>query len=66
MVVEIFLFLVASYLILGFCFAIFFILKGAKILDPVVKSSSVSFCLLLMPASVLIWPWLLIKILRRG
>lgn len=65
MVAEVFLFILVSYLVLGLVFSFFFFVKGAKILDPVVAVSGFSFRLLLVPASILLWPFLLKKIFRR-
>lgn len=63
---TIFLFILSLYLILGGLFAIFFLSKAIYKMDSLVKSSSIAFRLILIPASVLLWPYLLLKIFKRN
>lgn len=50
---------VGIYLILGFLFAIVFVTKGIYTIDADTKGSSFGFRMLIFPASVTFWPWLL-------
>lgn len=57
---------VELYLGLGLGFAIWFAAKGSGRLDPVAKNGSAGFRLLLLPGATILWPFLLVRILRGG
>ncbi|MES1223279.1 MAG: hypothetical protein ABUT20_47735 [Bacteroidota bacterium] len=61
MIVEIFLIVVAAYLILGLLFAIPFIVKGVTIIDEGAHGSSVGFRIIIIPGVIVFWPFLLKK-----
>jgi hypothetical protein len=48
-----------TYLLLGLLFAIAFAAKGCKVLDEGAATSGVAFRLMIVPASLLLWPHLL-------
>lgn len=52
-------YVVLTYLLLGLLFAIAFAVKGCKVLDDGANTSGVAFRLMLVPASLLLWPHLL-------
>ena len=54
----------ALYLVLGGVFAIGFALTWAGRLDPVAKEGSVGFRLLILPGAALLWPWLLLRVVK--
>lgn len=54
----------AAYLALGLAFAVPFSLRWAGRLDPVARSGSAGFRLLILPGAMLLWPLLLLKLLR--
>jgi hypothetical protein len=48
----------AAYLMVGFVFALFFVRRGASVIDPAAAPAGVGFRLIILPASALLWPWL--------
>jgi len=52
------------YLLVGFLFGVFFILIGANWLDPAVKGSGWKFRLLILPGSIILWPFLVYKLFK--
>ena len=54
----------AAYLALGLVFAVPFALHWAGRLDPVARSGSAGFRLLILPGAMLLWPLLLFRLLR--
>ncbi|MBM4187470.1 MAG: hypothetical protein FJ206_09180 [Gemmatimonadetes bacterium] len=58
--------IIEGYLVVGLIFALWFIGRGAGRLDPVAKTGSAAFRLLLLPASTLLWPLLAWRIVRGG
>ncbi|NJL29216.1 MAG: hypothetical protein HC897_15705 [Thermoanaerobaculia bacterium] len=48
----------AIYTSIGLVFALAFALRGAGRIDPMAKSGSWGFRVLIIPASVALWPWL--------
>ena len=53
-----------AYVAVGFLFALAFITKGAGTIDENAKSSGFVFRLLILPASTLLWPYLLRRWLK--
>ncbi len=53
------------YVVAGLVFGAYYVKAGAARLDPAAKGSSLGFRLMLFPAAVALWPWLL-KRLRQG
>ena len=61
MTLEIILALVAIYLLFGFVFAIAFIIKGVDKVDETAHGSSIGFRIIIIPGSMVFWPFLLKK-----
>lgn len=55
---------VAAYGLVGFVFAIAFVLRGAAKIDHAAKSSPWSFRLMILPGAAVLWPVLLVKWMR--
>ncbi len=53
------------YLGIGLLFSIWFVLVGAKKIDNGMEDTPFHFKLILIPGSVLMWPVMLIKILKK-
>lgn len=62
---NIFLYALSIYFLLGIIFSVFFLLKAIHSMDNLVKSSGIVFRLFLVPASILLWPYLLYIIAKR-
>ena len=57
-------YLALAYLGAGLLFAVPFVARWAGRLDPAARAGSPGFRLLVLPGSALLWPVLLIKLLR--
>jgi hypothetical protein len=57
-------FLVELHLACGLVFALFFVTRGAGVVDPAARTGTRGFRVLLVPGSALLWPWLLARWLR--
>ncbi len=53
------------YFGLGLLFALYFISKGAKKIDPAMNESKIAVKLLILPGSILLWPMLLYKLMKN-
>ena len=53
--------MVGIYLLLGLLFSLFFLWKGAAKIDAGAEGGSIGFKLLILPATVVFWPFLLYK-----
>lgn len=53
------------YLVIGLLFSIWFVLKGAKMLDDGMLGTPFHLKLILIPGSILLWLPLTIKLLRK-
>ncbi len=49
---------IGLYLALGLVFAIAFVIRGARKIDPAAAQGTLGFRLIIMPGAVLLWPWL--------
>ncbi|MGE0442245.1 MAG: hypothetical protein AB7L66_05520 [Gemmatimonadales bacterium] len=56
---------VLTYLAAGALFAVWFAWRGAGRLDPVARSGTSGFRLLVLPGAALLWPWLALRVVRR-
>jgi len=54
------------YFVIGLVFGIAFAAKGCAVVEPVVKNSGFRVRLLILPASVALWPLLLAKWISSG
>ena len=57
--------IVAVYLAAGLVFALPFAFRWAGRLDAAARSGTPGFRLLIIPGSVLLWPWLAARLLRQ-
>ena len=57
------LLIAAGYLLLGLLFAVPFLIKGVGKLDPSAKAGTWGFRLLILPGTVLLWPYLAWRLL---
>ncbi len=62
---EILLMAIATYAVLGIGFALYFSARGVGRVDPLAKDGTLGFRILIFPATVALWPFLLGR-LRRG
>jgi|HubBroStandDraft_6_1064221.scaffolds.fasta_scaffold5859673_1 hypothetical protein len=61
MIIQFVFAIIGVYLICGFVFAVAFVFKGAREIDEGAKGSSAGFKIIIIPASMVFWPFLLIK-----
>ena len=54
------------YLAVGFLFALAFVFRGAKKIDPQAKEGSIGFRVLILPGAMALWPILASSWLRGG
>jgi hypothetical protein len=64
MIIDLIFTIVGIYFICGFLFALAFVFKGARVIDEGAKDSTVGFKIIIIPASIVFWPLLLIKWIR--
>jgi len=57
--------LILIYVGIGLLFGMYFFVKGAAQLDPLIKDSKWSVRLLLIPGAVGLWPLLLIRLIKK-
>jgi hypothetical protein len=57
--------LLFAYFLIGLGFGIFFIFFGASRLDEDVKNSPLKFRLLILPGSMVLWPYLAYKLIIK-
>lgn len=65
MIVEMILLVAGIYFLLGICFAVPFVLKGAKVIDPAAVEGSRGFKFMIFPGVALFWPLLLKRWLKK-
>ena len=53
--------IIGIYLICGFVFALAFVFTGAQVIDEGAKDSTLGFKIIIIPASMVFWPFLLMK-----
>ena len=63
--IEILVQIISVYLLAGVFFYFFFISNGMYKLDSSTKETSVWFKLLIAPASIVLWVFLLVKLLKK-
>ena len=61
MSLEISLIIISIYLLCGLLFAVAFVIKEVEKVDEAAKGASVGFRLMIIPGTVIFWPWLLKK-----
>ena len=61
MIVEIIFMVVAIYLVCGLIFTIPFVIKGVNDIDEGARGSSPGFRIIIIPGTIVFWPFLLKK-----
>ena len=64
-IIQIFLGVLAIYVTVGLLFGIYFFVKGAFRIDPLIADSKWTVRLLLIPGAIALWPILLIKVFKK-
>ena len=64
MIIDFIFIIFCIYLICGFVFALAFVFKGAQAIDEGASDSTIGFKIIIIPASMVFWPLLLIKWIR--
>jgi len=59
--IQLIIYIILVYLLIGIVFSIFFYLKGIKKVDEVAIGSTFGFKLIVFPGIVVFWPFLLTK-----
>ena len=65
MIAEVFLILIGIYLLCGLVFAVPFALVGVSRIDPHASHGTWGFRLLIMPGTILLWPLLVRRWMKR-
>jgi hypothetical protein len=58
--------LILVYLAIGLAFAVAFVVKGALVIDKSAHETGVIFRLMILPGSILLWPYLLFRWVKMG
>ncbi|MEP7272337.1 MAG: hypothetical protein ABI882_12605 [Acidobacteriota bacterium] len=58
-----FLLVAEAYFVAGALFAVYFVVAGVERLDKAARGSSIWFRLLILPGSIALWPYLLLRLL---
>ena len=58
------LWIINGYLIVGLVFGVYFTVSGCSRIDPTAASANLPVRLMWLPAALLLWPLLLIKLLQ--
>ncbi len=66
MIIDLIFTIVGIYLICGFVFALAFVFKGARVIDEGAGDSTWGFKIIIIPASMVFWPLLLVKWIRAS
>jgi hypothetical protein len=66
LIVQIVLWFLAVYFLIGFLFGIFFLFIGAPRIDPLISDSKWALRLLLFPGAVATWIFLLPKVFKKS
>ncbi len=53
--------ILSLYALAGIVFAIPFVVRGVGRIDPVAKSGTIGFRILIIPGTIALWPWLLAR-----
>jgi hypothetical protein len=66
MIIDLIFGIIGIYLICGFVFALSFVFKGVQVIDEGAKDSTIGFKIIIIPASMVFWPLLLIKWIKAS
>jgi hypothetical protein len=58
--------LILVYLAIGLAFAVAFVVKGALVIDMNANGTGIIFRLIILPGSILLWPYLLFRWIKTG
>ena len=58
--------LIEGYGFIGFVAGLWLVGGGAARLDPLARGASWGFRVMVVPAGILLWPWLLVRLMRGG
>ncbi len=59
------IYILYAYCIIGLCFAIFFVFSGAEKIHHSTKDGGIGLKILLLPTSILLWPYLLKRVIQK-
>jgi hypothetical protein len=59
------LLVLAGYLAAGLAFGLAFVGRGAAVVDPAARGMPLPVRVLILPGAAALWPWLLLRWLRR-
>ncbi len=65
LIVDLFLWFLMVYLSVGILFSIYFLAKGAAVLDEGARNTPWHFKVIIIPGTILLWLMLLMKILKK-
>ncbi len=65
-VINVFVIILAVYFGMGLLFGIYFVIKGAGRIDPLIQNSKFKVRLLLFPGAIATWPFLIGKLKRTN
>ncbi len=61
MIIQLIFGITGVYLLCGFVFAMVFVFKGVQMIDEGARDSTLGFKIIIIPASMVFWPLLLVK-----
>ncbi|GAA4885813.1 hypothetical protein GCM10023311_05780 [Flaviramulus aquimarinus] len=64
LIINIFLGILGIYFIIGLLFALYFIIKGATKIDPLMQDTKKRVRFLLLPGVIVTWPFLIVKLFK--
>ena len=64
MIIDLILTIAGIYLVCGFLFALAFVFKGVQTIDESARNSTLGFKMIIIPATMVFWPFLLLKWIR--
>jgi len=62
--INIFLSILGVYFLVGFLFGLYFIIKGATKIDPLMRDTKKKVCFLLLPGIIATWPFLIGRLFK--
>ncbi|MEL6559985.1 MAG: hypothetical protein AAFQ94_17480 [Bacteroidota bacterium] len=65
LIVDVFLWSLASYLVAGLVFATYFLVKGAPLIDEGTRDTPWHFKAIILPGVILLWVVLLMKLMKK-
>lgn len=59
------IYLLYGYLMIGLGFALFFVFGGTERIHQYIKDGGIGLKLLILPASIMLWPYLLKRVIQK-